>query len=155
MKKLTILAMLLLFVVCLTALVSCGGGNKASATTADTEATIAPSTTAIVGTTAVTTEKPAVQTSAVTTKPVETTTPVTEEARVKPEEIILNKIRVQLLSDTLVRLEVAMTGGKFQDQASYSVINREDWYKVDYTVETDGDNTIIKTKIIFYFIMTL
>ena len=98
-------------------------------------------------------------TSAVeTTNPTETTTtPVKDttqipptttepaEVRVSPEEITLGKIRVQLLSDTLVRLEQAMTGNKFQDKASFAVVNRDDWYQVPYTKEVDGDNTLIKT----------
>ncbi len=142
MKKLAAITMMLVSVLLLAMLVSCGCTNAptTTATLADTSGTKTPNTTqGKPNETEVSTKTPAVS----TTDPI--TTPAQPE-RAKPEEVILNKVRVQLLSDTLVRMEVAMSGGKFQDEASYSVINRDDWYKVDYTVETDGDNTIIKTK---------
>ncbi len=67
------------------------------------------------------------------------------EVRVEPEAITLGKIRVELLSDHLVRIEQAMSGGKFRDEASFTVSNRDSWFKVDYTTEVDGENTVIKT----------
>lgn len=84
-----------------------------------------------------------VSTTPDTTTPAETTKP--EEPRVKPEEVTVGRVRVQLLSDSLVRVEQAMTNGSFQDKPSFSVINRDEWYKVEHTVETEGENTVIKT----------
>ena len=123
LKKLSVITLLLFGVWVLAMFVSCGCETQ-PVITADMSGTETPNTTQERPTdTTVTTKNPTGSTT-------ESTTPF-EPERVKPEEVILNKVRVQLLSDTLVRMEVAMSGGKFQDQASYSVINRDDWYKVD------------------------
>ena len=50
--------------------------------------------------------------------------------------VVVGKVRVQLLSETLVRIEDEYENG-FEDRASYIVQNRQNWYKIDYTVE-DG-----------------
>ncbi len=58
--------------------------------------------------------------------------------------ITLDKIRVQLLSDSLVRLEIKGPKG-FEDRASYTVSNRTNWEKIDYTQATEGDFNVIAT----------
>lgn len=134
MKKLTILFLCLFSLVFCLMLSGCGKGSE---TTTDTT-TETP-----------TTNDPGTSTTSGTSRPTETTpTPVTTEptpSRVKPEEVTVGKVRIQLLSDSLVRVEQAMSDGSFQDKASFSVINRDAWYKVEHTVETEGDNTVIKT----------
>ena len=62
----------------------------------------------------------------------------------EPTSIVLDKIRVQLLSDTLVRMEVKGPKG-FEDRASYTVAKRTDWEDVKYTSATEGDYTVITT----------
>ena len=119
MKKMTALILILVLCSLCLFLVSCGETE----TSADETTTDAP----------------------VSTTPVPVITTKPEEARVKPEEVVVGKVRVQLLSDTLVRLEVAMSGNKFQDKPSFSVINRDEWHKVDYSVVEEGDKTVIKT----------
>ncbi len=128
LRIITILALLLLTFVTIFVLSSCGGEN-ASGTTKDNKTT-----------TAVTTVK--------VTTTVTTTTAVTTEAKVEktePESIVVGRVRVQLLSESLVRLEQAMSNGTFQDKPSFSVTNRTEWYKVDYTKTVEGENTVIST----------
>ena len=72
-----------------------------------------------------------------------TTAPV---ERVEPNSITEGKVRVQLLSDGLVRIEAAMSDGSFQDKPSFSVINRDDWYNVEYSVESLDGEKLIKTE---------
>lgn len=131
MRKLALCMMLVLVIVAMLTLVSCGDDTETTVDITTTEPTVD------------TTTKPTADT---TTKPLPPVTTKPVEVRIEPESITVGKIRVQLLSDTLVRLEQAMTGTKFQDKPSFSVINRDDWYKVEYTTETEGDNTLIKTK---------
>lgn len=69
----------------------------------------------------------------------------TPEVRFEPEAVTVGKIRIELLSDNLVRIEQAMSNGKFRDEESFTVCNRDSWFKVDYTTETQGANTVIKT----------
>ena len=58
--------------------------------------------------------------------------------------VVVGKVRVQLLSETLVRIEDEYENG-FEDRASYIVQNRQNWYKIDYTVEDGIDEKLIKT----------
>ena len=107
MKK---LLWLLMLVPCLLA-VGCGKDEPAAAT-ADT--TTAPVTTVP------TTETPKPETK-----------PETKEEGPLPTSIELGKLRVQLLSDRLVRIEVRGTKG-FEDRPSYTVQKRRNWEEVSY-----------------------
>jgi alpha-glucosidase (family GH31 glycosyl hydrolase) len=60
------------------------------------------------------------------------------------EIIINNNIRIQLLSETLVRIE--QKGEKdFEDRASYIVSNRDGWKSVSYTKTIANGNVVINT----------
>ena len=59
--------------------------------------------------------------------------------------ITVDNVRVQLLSDTLIRIENAING-EFEDRPSYIVQNREDWYLVDYTLSEQSGETVISTE---------
>ncbi len=130
MKKLTRFFLIVFTLVICLLLVSCKGGADTTVSSSTEE----------------TSSEGADTTEGVTAESTADETTATVVERVSPEEITVGKVRIQLLSDTLVRHEVAMTNGSFQDAASYSVINRDKWYKVDYTVEEDGSNTVIKTE---------
>ena len=68
----------------------------------------------------------------------------------KPEEdqemsvIELGDLRVQLLSDSIVRIENKGPKG-FEDRPSYIVLNREEYDHVDYTVENRDGVILVKT----------
>lgn len=97
-------------------------------------------------------EPPAVTTD--TTTPAATTTekipeknppkPTTEETGPLPSSIELGKLRVQLLSDRMVRIEVKGPRG-FEDRPSYTVQKRRNWDEVAYTTETADGFTVIST----------
>lgn len=70
-------------------------------------------------------------------------TPPTQEKEIS--SVTVNGVRVQLLSDTLVRIEGKMESGEFEDRASYIVQNRTDWEEVAYTQETVDGEQVIKT----------
>ena len=70
---------------------------------------------------------------------------------VKPNEEILGNIRVQLLSDTLVRIEVKGAKG-FEDRPSFTVVDRDAWDDVAYTAETSDGYTVIKAKAYYVYI---
>lgn len=134
MRKFALCLLMAILIVSVLCLVSCGDDPETSQIT----------TTEGVGSSDQQPSSSSSELTATSTPAVSSTTrPV--EVRVEPEEIEVGKIRVQLLSDSLVRLEQQMTGGKYQDKASFAVINRADWYKVEHTVTTEGDNTVIKT----------
>ncbi len=59
--------------------------------------------------------------------------------------IIIGDVRVQLLSDSLVRIENKGPKG-FEDRDSYIVTNRDCWYTVEYTQLSVGNETIISTE---------
>lgn len=61
-----------------------------------------------------------------------------------PTEVILGDLRVQLLSDTLVRIEVKGAKG-FEDRPSFSVTGRDCWEAVAYTAATVDGYTAIST----------
>ena len=60
--------------------------------------------------------------------------------------VTVGDLRVQLLSDTLVRIEEKNYEGKFEDRESYLVPNRSDWFKVAYTKTSENGDTKIATK---------
>ena len=59
--------------------------------------------------------------------------------------ILVGSVRVQLLSNTVVRIEDKYEKG-FEDRPSYIVQNRTNWYEVDYTTESAGSEIIISTE---------
>ena len=59
-------------------------------------------------------------------------------------EIILGDLRVQLLSETIVRLENFGPQG-FEDRPSYIVPNRDNYSEVNYEIEEYDDCKVIKT----------
>ncbi len=59
-----------------------------------------------------------------------------------PDSIELGNIRIQLLSDRLVRVEVKGPKG-FEDRASYTVQKRRGWDEVAYTTATADGYTVI------------
>lgn len=72
-----------------------------------------------------------------------TAEPVVEEQK----EVFVyteGSIRVQLYSDTLLRIEEA-DDGKFEDRASFVVVNRTDFEGVSATAEKANGNVVIKT----------
>lgn len=83
-----------------------------------------------------------------TTKPQDTEkVPVTKDPVDEgplPTSIELDRIRVQLLSDRLVRIEVKGSKG-FEDRASFTVQKRRGWDEVSYTSETVDGFTVIST----------
>lgn len=86
-------------------------------------------------------------TTTTTTAPDPETPPKTEDQKPEdegplPTSIELGKLRVQLLSDRMVRIEVQGSKG-FEDRPSYTVQKRRGWDEVSYTSETvDGYNII-------------
>ncbi len=62
-----------------------------------------------------------------------------------PSTVIVGEVRVQLLSDTLVRLETEGEKG-FENRSSFTVTNRTDWEKIDFTQKTENGNVIIETQ---------
>lgn len=71
-------------------------------------------------------------------------TPVTAETQVpgKPVETIVGDVRIQVLSDTVVRIEVKGPKG-FENRNTYHVVNRTDWDGAAVTVtEVDGQTCI-------------
>lgn len=68
----------------------------------------------------------------------------TEEAEAQPTSIIYGKLRVQLLSQTLVRIEVKGKKG-FEDRASFHVVGRTGWDEVNYTQSTIDGYEVIST----------
>ncbi len=67
-----------------------------------------------------------------------------EESKGELSEITVGSVRVQLLSDTLVRIENEGPKG-FEDRASYVVNNRYDWNKTEYTLSQENGNVSIQT----------
>ncbi len=58
--------------------------------------------------------------------------------------IEVGDVRIQLLSDTLVRIEDRGPKG-FENRPSYIVSNRSDWEPVEYTMTMGGGETVIST----------
>ncbi len=61
-----------------------------------------------------------------------------------PASIEVGKLRVQLLSDRMVRIEVKGPKG-FEDRPSYTVVKRRGFPDVDYTAAEEGDYNVITT----------
>ncbi len=82
-----------------------------------------------------------------TPAPDDPTPPQTDEPEDEgplPTSIELGKIRVQLLSDRMVRVEIKGPKG-FEDRPSYTVQKRRGWDEVSYTSETKDGFTVITT----------
>ncbi len=62
----------------------------------------------------------------------------------EPNSVTVGNVRVQLLTDSLVRIEMKGSKG-FEDRASFNVIKRTDWDDVAYTTETTDKETLITT----------
>ncbi len=60
-------------------------------------------------------------------------------------EVKVGDVRIQLLSDTLLRIE-ERSGGKFENRASYLVPDRSVWSAVEFDVKETGDTTQISVK---------
>ena len=73
----------------------------------------------------------------------ETTKPVEKENK-EISVVELGDVRVQLLSESIVRIENKGQKG-FEDRPSYIVPNRDDYDEVIYTIEKQNDVTLIKT----------
>lgn len=58
--------------------------------------------------------------------------------------IVIGKVRVQLLSESLLRLEVKGSEG-FEDRTTFHVVDR-DWPGTAFTTETNSDETVIRTR---------
>src|SRR3974390_2692427 len=71
------------------------------------------------------------------------TTAQTSTAKSGPRDIVVGKVRVQLLSDSLVRLELRGPEG-FENRASFHVGNR-DWPGTGFTTNVDGGDLVIRT----------
>ncbi len=63
-------------------------------------------------------------------------------AGAKPSAFVTGNVRVQLLSDSLVRLEVKGPGG-FEDRKTFHVVNR-DWPGTAFTTHRDGNDVLIR-----------
>ncbi len=71
---------------------------------------------------------------------------VTEDESKAVTTLVYNDTRVQLLSDTLIRIE-DKTDGTFEDRQSYIVVNKSDWgAKVEYTLEKTDEGNTVKTQ---------
>lgn len=68
-----------------------------------------------------------------------------EDPGVQPNSVTVNKVRVQLLNNNLVRLEVKGPKG-FEDRASYNVVKRTNWDDVKFTTETADGFTVVTTE---------
>jgi len=140
MKIKRILLALLFALLCAALLMSCGtnennGGN--GTTSGDGDAVTADGS-----------EDQTGDDSQVTTdKGGDTGDPVTDPDKDEgpaPESVIIGKVRVQLLSDTLVRVEQKTSKG-FEDRASFSVAKRNGWDKVEYTQTEEDSYQVITT----------
>ncbi len=62
-----------------------------------------------------------------------------------PSQVIVGEMRVQLLSDRLVRLEAEGPRG-YENRSSFTVEKRTGWDKIDFTEKTENGYTVIETK---------
>ena len=70
---------------------------------------------------------------------------VVEDTSKKITTLVYNDTRIQLFSDSLVRIEDKAANG-FEDRESYIVCNKSNWgEKISYTVEKTEEYSIIKT----------
>lgn len=138
MKKYKPILFLIILGLILTILVSCKDKPKDSSKTSDTDGTTTVSDTNQTTNNSDTSNLPESDETDETTEP--------KEVLGMPESVEIGKVRVQLLSKHLVRIEVAMSDGSFQDKPSFSVVNRDAWPKVEYTTEKEGNKTVVKTE---------
>ena len=68
--------------------------------------------------------------------------PEPQDPGTPPESVTVGNVRVQLLSDTIVRLEVKGPKG-FEDRPSFHVTKRTNWDKVAYETSTTDGVTVI------------
>lgn len=78
------------------------------------------------------------------TKKQNNTTEPPNSSKTEISVVELGDLRIQLLSDTIVRIENKGPKG-FENRPSYIVLNREDYDKISYTIETQNGVTYIKT----------
>ena len=64
--------------------------------------------------------------------------PIEDDESYEIATLTYGHVRIQLLSDTLVRIEECNEDGNFEDRASYIVVNRDDWGP---TVEYETNET--------------
>ncbi len=62
-----------------------------------------------------------------------------------PSTVIVGEVRVQLLSDSLVRLETKGERG-FENRSSFTVQKRTGWDKTDYTEKNENGYVVIETE---------
>jgi Glycosyl hydrolases family 31/PA14 domain/Domain of unknown function (DUF5110) len=67
----------------------------------------------------------------------------TSAAKSGPDNIVVGNVRVQLLSDSLVRLELRGAEG-FENRASFHVVNRN-WAGTAFSTNSDGGDVLIRT----------
>ncbi len=58
---------------------------------------------------------------------------------------VIGDVRVQILSETLVRIEERAPSGDFEDRATYRIVNRDDWEGADTEITEDGDTVRLAT----------
>lgn len=129
MKK--IIAALLTLTMLVGAFVGCSGKKDPDTTTSST-----------------TTETPT--TSQVTATP---TTSDTVDPDAPPTSVELGNVRVQLLSDRLVRIEMKGPKG-FEDRPSYNIEKRLGWSEVKYTLSESDGASVITTECYTVYIPT-
>ena len=110
MKKYKPILFLIILGLILTILVSCKDKPKDSSKTSDTDGTTTVSDTNQTTNNSDTSNLPESDETDETTEPM--------EVLGMPESVEIGKVRVQLLSKHLVRIEVAMSDGSFQDKPS-------------------------------------
>ncbi len=62
-----------------------------------------------------------------------------------PSQVIVGEVRVQLLSDRLVRLEAEGERG-YENRSSFTVEKRTGWDKIDFTAKSENGYTVIETE---------
>lgn len=62
-----------------------------------------------------------------------------------PSQVIVGEMRVQLLSDRLVRLEAEGERG-YENRSSFTVEKRKGWDKIDFNVTNENGYTVIETE---------
>ncbi len=78
-------------------------------------------------------------------KNVVTADEVTGEAA-EVSEVKVGDLRIQLLSDTVLRIEERSEEDKFENRASYLVPDRSGWEKTTFDVEEKSGETLISVK---------
>ena len=71
--------------------------------------------------------------------------PADYETETMANNVIVGEMRVELLSDTLVRIEQKGARG-FENRPSFTVQKRDGWEKIDFTQKTENEKVYIQTK---------